>query len=76
MNESELGFELTNSQGMKILKTAGLWPSVKGLQSLRLGFGFGWGLEGLSREEFRLSVAGDLIPPAISLGEIPGFRSR
>ena len=44
-NEMQLFFELQIFGGTTIPKIAGLWPSAKDLQSLRLGFGFGWGRE-------------------------------
>ena len=54
---TELAFGAQSSRGTRALKTAGLWPRIEGLQSLRLGVGFRWGLGGLFREEFQLRIA-------------------
>ena len=72
----------TTSDPQVRARTAGLWPRVKGLQSLRLGvcfFGFVWGfsfLFGASQENFELKFPGNSNSGKICPSEIFEFLIR
>ena len=60
-------------RGTRALQPAGFWLSVRGLRALRLGFVFGWGLEGLFAEGIPAENRRRFDFPANFAGEIPGI---